>query len=299
MKQNYLSIDIGGTHIKMALIDSNGGIHSKKKVRTPHEYDEFIAVLNEEIKLLADEIRGIAFSCPGKVDTDTGIISFGGTLPFLDGVSLIKEFQPKYDMPVSVINDGKAAALSELWLGNLKGIANGLAIVLGTGVGAGIILDGKLYQGNHFQAGEISFMMKLSAAHSYNDMYGFSGSAVNLIQKVNMVLGTEDKKDGTAAFEAINRKDRKVYPIFETYAKEIALMICNIQAMLDLQKIVIGGGISAQPIVTGEIRKQYLAIRTNFPFMANTLTEVEIDSCRFLNDANLLGALYQLLLHDK
>ncbi|MCC9272977.1 MAG: ROK family protein, partial [Enterococcus aquimarinus] len=73
----------------------------------------------------------------------------------------------------------------------------------------------------------------------------------------------------------------------------------NIQAVLDLEKIVIGGGISAQPIVTGEIRKQYLAIRTNFPFMANTLTEVEIDSCRFLNDANLLGALYQLLLHDK
>ena len=74
-------------------------------------------------------------------------------------------------------------------------------------------------------------------------------------------------------------------------------MICNVQAILDLEKIVIGGGISAQPIVTEEIRKQYRAVRAELPFLAATLTEVEIDSCRFLNDANLLGALYQLLLN--
>nr|MBP7129087.1 ROK family protein [Trichococcus sp.] len=100
-----------------------------------------------------------------------------------------------------------------------------------------------------------------------------------------------------AAFEAINQKDPSVYPIFEAFAKEIAYMICNVQAILDLEKIVIGGGISAQPIVTEEIRKQYRAVRAELPFLAATLTEVEIDSCRFLNDANLLGALYQLLLN--
>jgi predicted NBD/HSP70 family sugar kinase len=114
---------------------------------------------------------------------------------------------------------------------------------------------------------------------------------------VNRVLGTEDLKDGAAAFEAINQKDPSVYPIFEAFAKEIAYMICNVQAILDLEKIVIGGGISAQPIVTEEIRKQYRAVRAELPFLAATLTEVEIDSCRFLNDANLLGALYQLLLN--
>ena len=265
-------------------------------MRTPHEYGEFIATLDNEIERVRDEIRGIAFSCPGKVDTQTGLISFGGALPFLDGISFIAEFQPKFDVAVSVINDGKAAALSELWLGNLNGIENGLALVL-AGIGGGLILDGKLYQGKHFQAGELSFMMKQSGKPSFDDMYGMTGSAVGLVKKVNLELGTEDTKDGAVAFEAINQKDPSVYPIFEAFAREIAYMICNVQAILDLEKIVIGGGISAQPIVIEEIRKQYRAIRAGLPFVANTLTEVEIDSCRFLNDANLLGALYQLLLN--
>jgi predicted NBD/HSP70 family sugar kinase len=297
MKKNYLSIDIGGTNIKLALIDHSGEIQSKKQVRTPHEYGEFIAVLEREIELVKDDIRGIAFCCPGKVNTETGTISFGGALPFLDGVSFIDEFYPKFQVPISVVNDGKAAALSELWLGNLKGIENGLALVLGTGIGGGLILDGKLYQGKHFQAGELSFMMKQSDKVSFDDMYGRTGSAVGFVKKVNQELGTEDLTDGAAAFEAINQKDPIVYPIFEVYAREIAYMICNIQSILDLEKIVIGGGISAQAIVTEEIRRQYRAIRAGLPFVANTLTEVEIDSCRFLNDANLLGALYQLLLN--
>ena len=297
MKKNYLSIDIGGTNIKLALINHSGQIQSKKQVRTPHEYSEFIATLENEIELVQDEIRGIAFSCPGKVDTETGLISFGGALPFLDGISFIEEFQEKYQVHVSVINDGKAAALSELWLGNLNGIENGLALVLGTGIGGGLIRDGKLYQGKNFQAGELSFLMKQSGKPSFEDMYGMTGSAVGLVKKVNLELGTEDTKDGAAAFEAINQKDPSVYPIFEAFAKEIAYMICNVQAILDLEKIVIGGGISAQPIVTEEIRKQYRAVRAELPFLEATLTEVEIDSCRFLNDANLLGALYQLLLN--
>lgn len=297
MKKNYLSIDIGGTNIKLALIDHSGQIQSKKQVRTPLGYDEFIGVLEKEIELFKDEIRGIAFSCPGKVDTETGMISFGGALPFLDGISFLDIFKPKFQVPISVINDGKAAALSELWLGNLKGIENGLAFVLGTGIGGGLIIDGKLYQGKHFQAGELSFMMKQSSRPSFDDMYGMAGSAVGLVKKVNNELGTEDLKDGAAAFEAINQNDPSVYPIFEVFTREIAYMICNIQAILDLEKIVIGGGISAQPIVTEEIRKQYRAIRAGLPFVANTLPEVEIDSCRFLNDANLLGALYQLLLN--
>jgi predicted NBD/HSP70 family sugar kinase len=297
MKKNYLSIDIGGTNIKLALIDHSGQIQSKKQVRTPNELDAFIATLEEEINLVRDEIRGIAFCCPGKVNTETGVISFGGALPFLDGVSFVEAFQPKFQVPVSVINDGKAAALSELWLGNLKGIENGLALVLGTGIGGGLILEGKLYQGKHFQAGELSFMMQQSDKPSFDDMYGKTGSAVGLVKKVNLELGTEDTKDGAVAFEAINQQDPNVYPIFEAFAREIAYMICNVQAILDLEKIVIGGGISAQPIVTDEIRKQYRAIRASLPFLEGTLTEVEIDTCRFLNDANLLGALYQLLLN--
>ncbi|WP_279233301.1 family 1 glycosylhydrolase [Leuconostoc lactis] len=94
---------------------------------------------------------------PGKVDHHDETIYGGGALQFLDQVNLPAALQ--LAVPVSVENDGKAAALAELWLGNLKNVQNGAAVVLGTGVGGGLILNGQLYAGSHFQAGELSFMV--------------------------------------------------------------------------------------------------------------------------------------------
>ncbi|WP_455646760.1 family 1 glycosylhydrolase [Leuconostoc sp.] len=94
---------------------------------------------------------------PGKVDHHDETIYGGGALQFLDQVNLPAALQ--LAVPVSVENDGKAAALAELWLGNLKNVQNGAAVVLGTGVGGGLILNSQLYAGSHFQAGELSFMV--------------------------------------------------------------------------------------------------------------------------------------------
>lgn len=94
---------------------------------------------------------------PGKVDHHDETIYGGGALQFLDQVNLPAALQ--LAVPISVENDGKAAALAELWLGNLKNVQNGAAVVLGTGVDGGLILNGQLYAGSHFQAGELSFMV--------------------------------------------------------------------------------------------------------------------------------------------
>jgi len=99
----------------------------------------------------------LAFAVPGKVDHHDETIYGGGALQFLDQVNLPAALQ--LAVPVSVENDGKAAALAELWLGNLKNVQNGAAVVLGTGVDGGLILNGQLYAGSHFQAGELSFMV--------------------------------------------------------------------------------------------------------------------------------------------
>ncbi|WP_312541816.1 ROK family protein [Enterococcus sp.] len=304
MSKQYLSIDIGGTNIKSALIDRSGNILSKSRIKTPKGLSGFLAAIHEIVAEHQREIRGIAFSTPGKVDTHTGIISFGGALPFINGVSLKDELAEAFDLPVSVINDGKAAALAELWLGNLQGVDHGAAITLGTGLGGGIILDGRLIEGAHFQAGELSFMLNASRSAgietgeslTVQQLYGFSGSAVAMIREAAKKLSLADLSDGEAVFAAINQRDARVWPLFTAYCREIACVILNVQSVIDLSCYVIGGGISAQEIVSEEIRHQYNQMQESLPLLKQTLTTPTIRPCKFQNDANILGALYQFFL---
>ena len=126
-------------------------------------------------------------------------------------------------MPLAVTNDGKAAALAEWWLGNLKGIQNGAAITLGTGLGGGVIVEGKLIQGAHFQAGELSFLLNATKRSdapenaeqpnnqglTLQQLAGFSGSAVAMIRRSAQLLGLADLADGKAVFDAINQKSHR------------------------------------------------------------------------------------------
>ena len=110
-------------------------------------------------------------------------------------------------MPVSALNDGKAAALAELATGRLKGVTNGAALVLGSVLGGGIIINDKLFQGSHFQAGELTFLLSLQMKKlDPSLMQGTTLSAVGLITKVNEILASLDLKDGLLAFKAINAK---------------------------------------------------------------------------------------------
>lgn len=296
MESNYLSIDIGGTNIKTAIIDRSGRIISQNRIKTPKDAESFFTVLNKEITDCLGRIRGIAISCPGKVDPNTGTVFFGGSLPFLDRISLKGQFERKFNLPVAVINDGKAAALSELWLGNLHRVNYGAAITLGTGLGGGMIVEGELIQGSHFQAGELSFMLKPAKTPDVTSMYGFSGSAVLLIKKCSELLSLSEATNGEVVFEELNRKNQLIYPLFQEFCREIAYIIINLQAILDVERVVIGGGISAQSIVVDEIKSQYRRIRKGIPILNDSIQKIEIMACKYRNESNLLGALYQLLL---
>lgn len=158
----FLSFDVGGTRIKYALITDKREIIEKNSTHTPDNGQEFWQKIDEIIESYKSTISGIAFSVPGRVDTEKGIIYIGGALPYLKDIHIKDVFFEKYGLPVAVVNDAKAAALAEVWHGSLKGIKDGAVIVLGTGVGGGLILDGKLRNGSHFQAGELSFLAQIS-----------------------------------------------------------------------------------------------------------------------------------------
>ena len=125
---------------------------------------------------------------------------------------------------------------------------------------------------------------------------GLNGSAVEMIKRIGTELKLPEIDDGLAVFEYINAGNPVAVDIFDAYAAEIALLIQNIQAIVDVQRIVIGGGISAQPIVAERIRDQYMTFFEENEVVAGTLTPVEIVAGQFANDANLFGAIYHLLM---
>lgn len=293
----YLAIDIGGSYLKYALVDHSGNLHKSDKLKTPSN----LMGLKEEIsKLIYDmkgDIKGVGISCPGQVDTENGIVYHGGAVPFLHEFSFKKFVEDKFKVPCAVINDGKAAALSELWLGNLKDIKNSAAIVLGTGVGGGIIINGQVIQGSHFQAGELSFIPRQVGGGDFDKYIGMSTSAVLFIRKAATILSLENIDDGKAVFNEINKGNNSLLQnLLKEYCQEIVHIILNLQAILDIEKVVIGGGISIQPILIETINKEYQYIRNQAELVKNSFKPVEIEACYFGNEANLLGAIYQLFL---
>lgn len=294
MKKDYLSIDVGGTEIKYGLLDRAGNLIVNAKVSTPQNgLNSFLKVIDQIIYKYLNQSRGVAFSIPGTVNPHDGTVKIGGALPYLDGLNLTKHIHQKIDpeLMVAVENDGKAAAMAELWLGNLRHEHNCAAVILGTGVGGGIILNGHLYRGTHYEAGELSFMPFKNG----KTKYGQAGSAVLMINKIAKHYNIPNIYNGVAVFDRINQRKKYAYKVFRKYCWRIACMILSVQSVLDLDRYVIGGGISSQPIVADTIREQYekLLKKTDLA----KIPRPAIMKAYFENDANLFGGVYNLLLH--
>lgn len=287
-----LALDLGGTQIKAALLSED--LEFKQTFQpqgTPQSLEAFLDYLDQMLTPYLKEVSGIAISAPGTIDTDQGIIYHGGLLPYLHGFKVRQVLETKYQKPVVALNDGKAAVLAELVKGNLKGVTNGVALVLGSGLGGGLVLNGQLYQGSHFQAGELTFLWPYGQERmSPEQIRGQDLSAVSLIKAINQSLGHTDLKDGRLAFQALLDGHFEVYPLFESYCRRLAITILNLQTTLDVERFVIGGGISAQALLIQEINRQFDKVHQEIDFIGRIIKRPEILACAYQNGANLLGA---------
>ena len=222
-----LAIDFGGTQVKSALVSEEFALEKSLPTQSsPQTLNQTLDVIDYLVTSVKVALTGIAISVPGTVDTDEGVIYHGGLLRFFHGFRIKDILEAKYHLPVTALNDGKAAALGELAMGHLQGVTNGAALVLGSGLGGGLIINGKLFQGSHFQAAELTFLLPVQMEKvNPSQMRGTTLSAVGFITRVNEVLGNADLKDGREAFKAINARNEAVYPIFEAYCRSLAITI--------------------------------------------------------------------------
>ena len=300
MEKKYLAIDFGGTEIKYALMSKAGKILEKGKNKTPERdktLDDLMTVLDGIIPKYLEQINGIALSLPGILDSNTGYSYSSGVLIYLTGHNLPELLKEKYNLPVTVENDGKAAALAELWLGSLTDIDNAAVVLLGTGVGGGIIIDKELYRGNKFAAGEASFMLTNPKELEF---WGGTGGSRYLLKLASDKLGIPaEKLDGYTFFEKANAGDEEMLAVLAKYCDGLAQQLYNLQVLLDLDVIAVGGGISRQPLLHEELQKAVDRFHAKSPFLqimpGSAIPKPKLTSCKFFNGSNLIGALYHHL----
>lgn len=297
--KKYLALDIGGSAIKYAIVDEDIQLTCKGKEKTPMDtIENFVEVIGKIYDIFADRIEGIAISMPGVIDSKKGFAVHGGSLGYIRDCNIIEILGKRCPIKIHVENDGKCAALGEFWKGSLKGCNNGVVMVLGTGIGGGIISNGKLVKGSHFSAGEFSFIRTNSEnTRGYHNFLGFQNGINSLISAVATKKNLQARElDGIKVFEMANKGDKDVLEVLDKYCEGIALQILNLQNILDPEKVAIGGGISEQPLLIKYIVDNVEKIYNSSP-INNTHPNVVL--CDFNNDANIIGAIYNYRVNEK
>ena len=273
-----LTVDIGGTYTKYALMTPEAEILKKGKIPTPDNREDEI----EAIGKVFDEIPAdmIAVSMPGIIDTTTGYCSQGGALDFNVGFYIRDTIAARCGVPVTVENDAKCAAMAEAATGALSDVNDGFFLTLGTMVGGGYIKDRKLHKGIHFSAGETAFII------TDIDGDGSASSVLGNKRSVNWLI--QGYPSGEAFFEAFDAGAPEAEQRLNEYAHGLAVQIFNLQTVLDPEKFAIGGGISARKEVVEYINRNLDELYKNCPFHVPHAVVVR---SRYLNDANLIGAL--------
>lgn len=254
------AVDLGGTHLRAALVDGAGKIHTHLKRHTPKENSP--EVLVEALASVADEWRGdhgpiigASVMVPGAVDRAQAVVLSAPNLPSLINFGLKAVLQERLGWPVFLENDANAAAVGEMWLGAARGCRDVVSVTLGTGVGGGMVLGGKLWRGAHGAAGEIGHttvdpFSGLKCKCGNTGCLELFASATAIVRMARESL----KQFPQATLSAENLTAEKVYDagregdelalsVFRRAGKYLGIGLANLTSLIDPEIIVINGGV--------------------------------------------------------
>lgn len=314
MSKYYLGIDLGGTNISAGVVDEDYNIISKASTKTncprpAKEIAEDMAKVSlsvvEKAGLTIDQIEWIGVGSPGTVNSETGIIEYSNNLEF-ENAPMVKYIQEIIDKPIHIENDANAAAYGEFVAGAAKGANSAVAITLGTGVGGGIIIDGKIYSGFNFAGAEIG--------HSVIDINGplctcgrkgcfevFS-SATGLIRMTKeamelnkdsimweMSKADEGRVTARLAFDAMRAGDKTAENVVDKFIKYLACGITNVINIFQPEVVCIGGGVCNEGDALLLPVKELVAKEV---YTRNSKNNSQILIAKLGNDAGIIGAAF-------
>ena len=304
----YAGIDLGGTFIKCGIVDESGNILCKDKIPTGRDrnYIEIAAdmanlALNTA-KRAGVDISAVGIGSPGTVDSENGIIVYSNNIRW-DNVPLGKTLQNILHKPVFVTNDANAAALGESVCGAGKDYRSLILITLGTGIGGGIVLDGKLYEGYRSAGAEIGHeVIRLGGEKctcGRRGCFEAYASATALIRQTKRAMGRHPESkmweicenlsqvDGRTIFQAARQGDDTAKAVLKKYIGYLAAGITNLANAFRPEIILLGGGICEEREMLIE---PLTAILQKEQFGGSGYAPVKLGVAALKNDAGICGA---------
>ena len=300
MKQ-YFGIDIGGTAVKLGIVDETGTVLAKAEesvsfdgYQTPilttvlKAAQAFLAAQN----ISAASLAGIGVSATGQIDSRKGIVAGTcGNFPNYIGSPIKAALEQDFGLPVTVANDANCMTLGEVWVGGAQGYTDVIGVTLGTGVGGGILTGGRLLEGARGLGGELGHY-RTHALDGVLCTCGASGCWERYAATTALVRAAQPRnhkwRDGRAIFESAHAGDPIILTLLEDWTDEIAQGLAGLVHIFNPQLILIGGGVSAQQ----ELLIEPIARKVRASIMPAFAKGLEIRAAQLHNDAGMVGAVY-------
>ena len=289
--QYYVCIDIGGTAIKYGLADANGQFLQKDIMDTRAREDGAAGVQTKVLSIVDGysgtyELAGVAISTAGIVDPEQGRILYAGaaSFPGYTGTRLQELVEKSCGLPCTVENDVNCAGLGELWLGAGQQAKSMFCMTVGTGIGGCVILEGKVWHGAGYSAGEIGYM-KVGGAGSLEDLASTRHMLLEAAKSHHM---SGQALDGKQVFAWARAGDADAVNAIGHMVSTLAKGIANVCYVFNPELVVLGGGIMAQETYL----KPRLLVELQELMPASILEHTTLAFAKLQNDAGMLGALY-------
>lgn len=292
-----IGLDIGGTAVKYGLLDENGVILELGEF--PTEAEKGVENLFKNIcgvidKYLSDDILGIAVSGTGQIDGTIGkVIGGNPIIPGWIGTNLVEKLEDRYKIPAILENDVNCAALGEKWLGAGKNSENFVCLTIGTGIGGGIILNGDIFRGDTYVAGEFGHIQIVKSGEEClcgkKGCYERYASATALVKMVKEKTGKT--LNGKEIFELEKSGDKEIKEIVDRWIDYFTDGLSTIAYIFNPPLVVIGGGVTKQ----GEYLLNRILVSLDSKLGINYKKNLKIKFAELGNNAGILGAEYLLL----
>ena len=307
----FAGIDIGGTNISTGIVDENFKIVGKGKIKTGigRSYEEVIVDILETVRLAAadakvdmEDIKSIGVGCPGTCNTETGIVEYSNNLRW-NNAPLVADIEKAFGKKTYFDNDANVAAYGEYLAGAAKGAKNAIVITLGTGVGAGIIINGRIFSGSNFAGGEIGHTVivvdgyecscgRKGCFEAYSSATGLirmtrEAAEANPQSKICQLVEADGKISARTAFNAAKMLDDVGQAVVDRYIKHLACGIANTINIFQPDILCIGGGVCNEgDNLLVPLKKQV----AESIYSKNSAKNTEICICKLGNDAGIIGA---------
>ena len=270
VRKYYVGIDLGGTFIKGGIVDDLGNILIEDKVPTESEGGASVVARNianlansllARLNLTASDVVGIGMGVPGMIDTKRGIVTYSNNLAW-ENFEIAKTVEDLTSLPVRIANDANVAALGEYKFGSGKNTNSIVLVTLGTGVGGGAIIDGRMLLGNEGAGAEFGHSVLVAGGEpctcGRRGCFEAYASATALIRDTKKAMEshpdslmwkfapTLDEVNGATSFSAMKQGDAVAKAVVDNYITMLGEGLCNIASVFRPDMILLGGGVSAE-----------------------------------------------------